>query len=227
MADSTDTADPKNSASGAVTLTTGLSAGAAALFLLLRLLAVSRWDWGTAFGVVDVVGFGDAVAIVFGTLFAEPIYTGILLVWLLPATAVGVFWPVQRQRQRALSDVLLLAAFTACTASLALTYREWWLPAGVVTVAAVLCAVRLLSRHGRVHRALVLALQGVRVASVLSVLMLAAFVTVPWTPLEHIRTDGEALDGYVLEVESGYLRVLTEPDRRLEIIPQNTVQSRE
>lgn len=44
MADSTDTADPKNSASGAVTLTTGLSAGAAALFLLLRLLAVSRWD---------------------------------------------------------------------------------------------------------------------------------------------------------------------------------------
>ena len=220
-----DTGEPEGR--GAVTLTAGLSAGAAALFLLLRLLAVSRWDWRTAFGVVDVVGFGDAVGIVFGTLFAEPVYTGILLVWLLPATALGVFWPVQRQRQRMLSDVLLLAAFTACTVSLALTYREWWLPAGAVAVAAVLCVARLLGRHGRVRRALVLALRGVRVASVFSMLMLAAIVTVPWTPLEQIRTDHGELDGYVLKVESGYLRVLTEPDRQLVTIPQGVVRSRQ
>lgn len=212
---------------GTVTLTAGLSAGAAALFLLLRLLAVSRWDWDTAFGVVDVVGFGDAVGIVFGTLFAEPDYTGILLVWLLPATALGVFWPVRRRRRWMTSDVLLLAAFVACAASLTLTYRQWWLPAGTVAVAAVLCAARLLGGHGRVRRALVLALRGVRVVTVLSALVLAAFVTVPWTPIEHIRTDHGELDGYVLKVESGYLRVLTEPDRQLETIPQNAVRSRE
>lgn len=49
----------------------GLSAGAAVLFLLLRVMAVSHWDWSTAFALADVVDFGDAVTIIFGTLFAE------------------------------------------------------------------------------------------------------------------------------------------------------------
>jgi hypothetical protein len=204
----------------------GLSAGAATLFLLLRLMAISHWNWHTAFAVADVVDFSDTIAIVFGTLFAQPVYTSILLMWLLPLTVIQLVWPIRNQRRHVLSNLMLLAAFAACTVALVATFNDWWLLVGATLVAVAFVAVRLVWRRGSARKGVVLALRSARIMAAVAALLLAAVVTTPWTPLEHIRTKSGAMDGYVMKVESGYLRVLTNHGRELKIVPRDEVISR-
>jgi len=67
----------------------GLSAtGVAGLFLLLRLFAITDYDWNAAFSVVGTLGLDDVVPMVIGTLMASPLLGGIALAVLLPEAVV-------------------------------------------------------------------------------------------------------------------------------------------
>lgn len=57
--------------------------GVAALFVVLRLFAVARYDWHTAFSVADTIQLDDAPTIVIGTLMADRWVSGGVLVVLL------------------------------------------------------------------------------------------------------------------------------------------------
>jgi hypothetical protein len=226
MADSDEAAIGESEETSDHRVGAGLSAGAAVLFLLLRLMAVSHWNWHTAFNVADVVDFSDAVSIVYGTLFAEPVYTSILVMWLLPLVAVRLIWPPQRPQISVPSSVMLLVAVLSCAVALVITYREWWLVLGAVLVGAALVAARLVWRHGVVHDGVVRVMRSTRITAAVGALILSAVVTVPWTPLEHVHTKSGVIDGYVMKVESGYLRVLTKNHRHLEIIARDDVTGR-
>src|SRR5699024_3155709 len=68
------------------------------IFLLLRRMAVTHWNWTTVFQIGDIINFNDAISIVFGTRFAEPMYTGLIIMVLLPLTILRVVWPMSSDR---------------------------------------------------------------------------------------------------------------------------------
>lgn len=226
VAGSTDTDGTESGSSGGATKTLSLGAGAAGLFLLLRVMAISHWDWHTAFAVADVMDFSDAISIIYGTLFAEPVYTGILVMWLLPLVAIRLTWPVSHPQFAVTSSVMLLAALGTCTVALVITFDEWWVLLGAMLIAAVLVGLRLAWRRGNIHRVTIQVLRTMPVTGSIGALILSSVVTAPWTPLEHIRTDAGVLDAYTIKVESGYLRVLTENRRHMKIIPRDQVKAR-
>ena len=49
---------------------TGLTAAVLVLFLLLRLLAVSDWNWDTAAEVLETINVDDSISIMFGLSLA-------------------------------------------------------------------------------------------------------------------------------------------------------------
>lgn len=204
----------------------GLSAGAAVLFLLLRMMAVARWDWNTAFQIADVVDFGDSLAIAFGTLFAQPLYSGILIMGLLPLVVLRLIFPVRKRTLGFIPDAMLLAVLLACTVTLIRSYGEWWLPAGSAVIAALLIGARLSPRRSVLRRAATTLLRSIGGIAVAGALALAGLVSSPWTPLEQIETDQGTIQGYVIKVESGYLRVLTDDPREMIILMGDDVISR-
>src|SRR5699024_4952957 len=64
------------------------------IFLLLRLMAVSHWNWKAVYQIDDIINFNDAISIVFGKLFADPMYSGLIIMVLLPLTILRVVWPM-------------------------------------------------------------------------------------------------------------------------------------
>src|SRR5699024_9408400 len=88
----------------------------AVIFLLLRLMAVSHWNWQTVFQIGDLINFNDAISIVFGTPFAEPMYTGLVIMVLLPLTTLRVVWPMSSDRPPVdlVVGILLLVAIFPC-----------------------------------------------------------------------------------------------------------------
>lgn len=200
----------------------------AAAVLLLRLMAVSHWNWHTAFDVADVVDFSDAISIVYGTLFAEPTYTSILVMLLLPLVVLRIVWPVSNPHPllSASASVMLLVAVLTCTIALVVTYDQWWLLVGSFAIAAMLVAGRIIWRRGGAHAIVMRILRSTAATAGVGGLLLAAAVTEPWTPREHIETDSQVVDGYTLKVEPGYLKVLTTKDRQVKIISNDEVKFR-
>lgn len=225
-ADTPARGETSQSDGGALGRGLGLSAGAAILFLLLRLMAVSGWDWDTAFRIADVVDFGDSIPIVFGTLFAQPLYTGILIMWLLPLTVLRLVFPLQGRRFGTVSDILLLAVLLACGISLTRSHHEWWLLVGAALIAAAMVSARLSPHGGAIRRGAIAVLGSIGPTAIAGALVLATVVSTPWTPLEIIETETETINGYVIKVESGYLRVLVDDPREMIIIMGNEVVSR-
>lgn len=145
--------------------------------------------------------------------------------WLFPLTAIRLVWPIH-DRGRILPNVLLLAACAVCMLALVITFREWWLPVGVLVVAAVAIVVRLAWRSGIGFRGVTFVMRSIGVTALAGVLLLAAVVTAPWVPKEHSRTDTEVITGYVLKAEPGFLKILTQDTRELAIVPAADVKSR-
>ena len=79
-ADASEQADGGSSKTGLVVDTT---AGAATLFLLLRVLAVSEWNWNTAAIVAESFNFSDILPVAPGTMFARPMLTGAIIAMIL------------------------------------------------------------------------------------------------------------------------------------------------
>lgn len=208
----------------------GTGAGLAVLFLLLRLLAVSDWDWRTATSIMAVTDVNDAVTIILGTVMADAAFTGVAVAVLLPLAALHVLWPIDEVGHHRLVEILLLAVTGAACLALTATFHFYWIPAAAALVAAAVVAARLFWKRGTGRRAVVFAFKQVWVIGTVVLLGLAVLVRTPWAPAETItvRTpDGpRVVHGYVISDDPGFLTVLTERDRTVETLTIADVESR-
>ncbi len=202
------------------------SAGVAAVFLLLRILAVSHWDWHTAFAVTHTVEFDDAIGIVFGTLMANAAFTSILLMGILPMAVLALVRPIDDVRSHP-ATLLFVLALLAAYVSLLISFGYWWLLAGSLLITAGLVVARYVWRRGIAHQVVQAVLHSVALIAVLGFLVLAGLVNTPWMPLERIETRSGELTGYVLVAEPGFVKVLTDDQRRFLILRDDEVISRE
>ncbi|MEV6063475.1 hypothetical protein AB0L62_26030 [Nocardia asteroides] len=206
----------------------GLSAtGLAGLFLLLRLFAITDYDWNAAFSVVGTIGIDDVAAMVIGTLMAAPDVGGFALAVLLPIAIVHQIRLGKPSWDSAgnLAWLITLALFTA---ALLWTYRMWWVPvvAGVLTMVLVLLYRK--GRKGREgYRIVHWVLRSSALIVTLAALILAAVVQNPWVSLERITTEDGVIEGYVMENPPGFLKVLLDEDREMIIVDTADVTHRE
>ena len=210
----------------------GVSAGLATMFLLLRLLAVAQWNWTDAAAIADSFDFSDAIPIVFGTLLADPGSTGVLIAFLLPIAVLHLLWPADRPgpgkrgHRRTPGSVVLVAALVACTVAWSVTFHSWWVLAGAVAIAAALIAIRILWKRGAAHRTVLRIIRSAGALVAAGALLLATLVDTPWMSRERLVLPEGPVEGYVLEVEPGFVKLLTD-ERDVRIIPTEDVASRE
>src|SRR5699024_3205357 len=197
------------------------------VFFLLRILAVSKWNWTTAAEVAATVDFSDAATILLGTVFAEPVFTGILIIALAPLLIVTLLWPPRTSRTTRVVVSLFLADIAALAASLTASLGEWWILLGALLATGALAAVRVLREHGLFHRAALKLLRSLGVLGVVGALVMAAGISTPWVALERIHTETGTIEGYVLETPSGFLKVLTHEPREVHTLISSTVTARQ
>lgn len=221
-AEDTDTTSPEGRKAG-------LGIGAAQVaawgfaFLLLRIFAVSGYDWDTAFLVSTTLGLDDGLALLFGSLMANYILTAVLLICVLPLLIAASVWGERQHRQAMLLLATLgIVALTALTGS----YGLWWLPAVTLTVLAAIVLIRRLPQGNQLRRGVSTVLARAGLMAGLATLIVAAFVQTPWVPEEKITTAEGTMTAYVLSVDSGYLNVIT-VDQTFAIILTKDVLARE
>ncbi len=124
-AEATEADEPESTGSGMRTGAVHVAAWGFA-FLLLRIFAVSGYDWDTAFLVSTTLGLDDGLALLFGSLMANYLLTAVLLICVLPLLIAASVWERPQHRQ-----AMLLLATLGIVALVALTgsYGLWWLPA--------------------------------------------------------------------------------------------------
>lgn len=175
-------------------------------FLVLRVFAVSGYDWDTAFLVSTTIGIEDGLTLVFGSFMAEHLVVELLLILVLPLLVGTYLWePDGRRPVVALPTAVGLVMLVALTVS----FRNWWLPVTVLAVAALLESVRRMPSTSSLGRALAAVMARIGLVAGTAVLVAAVLVQTPWVPREHIVTKDGTITGYVLSVDSGYLNVLT------------------
>ncbi len=226
----TDSADAAGTVGGAERRTAQRQVDAAAIagagvfaFLVLRIFAVSDFDWDTAFAVSTTLGLDDGLALVFGSLMAGHTLVAWLLVVVLPLLLADYLWGKRHHR-----PVLVITTGLGLLLTVAITvsFGSWWLPVGAGALLAVLALVRRLpARHLLRRASIALVVRAAQVAGV-AVLVAAALIETPWVPREHIETTDGPLTGYVLSVDSGYLNVLSD-DHEFVILLNSDVLSRE
>ncbi len=177
------------------------------VFLILRIFAVSGYDWNTAFAVSTTLRVSDGLALVFGSLMAGHVLVEILLVGVLPLLIATFLWSSSGHR----ATVLLATTLSAVTLiALTVSFQIWWLPIATAAVFVVFALTHRLSVKHWLRRVFSVAMASVGGVAAVAVLLVAAFVQTPWVPQEHIQTTDGMLIGYVLSVDSGYLNVLTQ-----------------
>lgn len=205
---------------------TGLSlTGAAVLFLMLRLFAITRYDWHTAFAIADTIQFDDAPTVIIGTLMADRLISGLALMLLLPVAVVHQSRLGLRDRGHD-GHIAWLITLVVATIALVLTYRAWWLLAGAVIIGALLTLALRTRERGTGRTAALWVMRRVGLLTVLAALVVAATVRTPWVPLERITTSGGVVEGYVLETPAGFLKVLRRDERAMVVIETAGVTSR-
>lgn len=202
----------------------GTTAGIATLFLLLRLLAVSEWDWNTAGAIADSLDFGDALPIAFGTLFARPELTGVLVALLLPFALLRALWPLSGYGTLSLSGVLAAIALVTVAVVWVRTFSSWWVVIGALVLGGILLAARLIWRRGVGRRIVLGVLRSAGVLAVVGLLGLAVAVDTPWMSKERIDAGEGAFEGWVLEVQPGFVKVLTEEREVLVVFTGDIVE---
>ncbi len=192
------------------------------VFLILRIFAVSGYDWETAFAVSTTLGLSDGLALLFGSLMAGHLLVTYLLIVILPLLLATYVWsPLGRRPVVLLATTLALVTLAALTVS----FEIWWLPVAVAVVFGFFALIRMLSPKNPVRRAFAKAMASVGWVSGVSLLLVAAFVQTPWVPQEQIETSKGPLTAYVLSVDSGYLNLLTQ-DHEFVIVNSGDVISR-
>lgn len=214
----------------------------AALFVVLRLFAVSGYDWHTAFAVLHTMDVDDSVSIVVGTLMADSFAAAAYLTLLTPIALLWMRMGLQtarRLRTQATAErlsarsglrsgALLLFSLVATLGAYVWTFHAWWLPLIALAATVLLFALAYGTKAGgRLQR--VALWTGRRLGMLITVgwLIAAATVKTPWVPLEHVELRGGVqLRGYVLRAEPGFLKLLTEREREFRILSDNDVTSR-
>lgn len=176
-------------------------------FLILRIFAVSEYNWETAFLVSTTLSLNDGLAILFGSLMAGHLLVAIFLVFLAPLLVAALVWEPKARRL-----VMLVAATVALVILVTITasFHTWWLPLAAVVVFVSFGLIRRLPRDNPIRQvwwAIVARASGVAAAAAL---VIAAFLTTPWVPHEVIETTDGTINGHVMSVDSGYLNVLTD-----------------
>lgn len=221
-ADEQNARSPESGSSARVGIGAAQVAAWGFAFLLLRVFAVSGYDWDTAFLVSTTLGLDDGLALVFGSLMANHLLTAILLTCVLPPLIAASLWGTGKHQQAmillAILGLLILGALTT-------SYHLWWLPMSSFAVLATLFLIRRLHPTNRLRRSVSAALARAGLMTGLATLLVAAFVQTPWVPQEQIRTTDGTVTGYVLSVDPGYLNVLTD-DHEFVILLSNDVLSR-
>lgn len=183
------------------------AAAAAFAFLILRIFAVSGYNWDTAFVVSTTIGLDDGLSLLFGSLMAGQLLVAVLLVFVLPLLLADLVWGPRGHRPVVvLSSALGLVTLVALTVS----FYHWWLPLSTLAALGVLALIRRLPAPHPLRRASVAVMvRAVWVAGV-AILLVAALTQTPWVPHEQIQTTDGTITGYVLSVDPGYLNVLTD-----------------
>lgn len=220
------TKTPVSPLPNAETAVAGIWVGVVSLILMLRLFAVSGWDWRVAASLVDSFSFDDALSIFMGTLFERPHITGFLVAVILPVVIARDYWLARTHsfKSRANNGAVALGLMAALYV-LVRTFHVWWTLWATVVLTILLVgasliwqkgvARNLLSRAGRHSGALVVAV----------LVYLAVTVDTPWITEEKIETEVSTYFGYVLEDNPGFLKVLTK-DRDVLILPDSDVVAR-
>ncbi|MGW6449648.1 hypothetical protein [Lentzea sp. NPDC055074] len=189
--------------------------GAAVLFVLLRLLAVSHYDWHTAFALLHTLELDDAPGLFLGTFMADDRISTVLLMIVTPATFFYYLRTRKDPERPHTTALLALIVLIALMVSHTLTYHRWWLALGAVAIGA---AMVLAIRNARwVLKWFAWILAG-------SALAVAAVVSTPWVPKERIN---DAQEVYVFETSPGFLKVLDAKDREFKILRTEDVWKRE
>ncbi|CAM3690206.1 MULTISPECIES: hypothetical protein [Tsukamurella] len=207
--------------------TLGTGASVAVLFVVLRLLVVSEWDWRVASRIMAVTDVNSALTIVLGTLMSDPEFTSALVMVLLPLSALRLVWRMQAKSPTSVWSALLVAVLASSCIALAITYGYYWVPIGSAVIAVVILALRHWFGDGRSARTADFAVREVGSIAAIAVLLLAAVERTPWSPAERIHTKTGIVQAHVLKVESGFLTALTESDREVLIINSADVLRRE
>ncbi|MDO5744561.1 MAG: hypothetical protein Q4P23_08825, partial [Micrococcaceae bacterium] len=192
------------------------------IWLILRIFAVSGYDWNTAFAVSTTLSPSDGLALLFGSLMAGHIVVAILLIVVLPLLIATYAWSPRGHR-----PMVMLATTLGVVTLVALTvsFREWWLPVASAAVFGVFALIHILSPKNPVRRVFMATMSRIGWVSGIAFVLVAAVVQTPWVPQERIETTDGTITAYVLSVDSGYLNILTE-DHKFEILISSDVISR-
>ncbi|PIF04962.1 MAG: hypothetical protein CSA63_00220 [Propionibacterium sp.] len=207
-------------------LGTGVVSGAV-LFILLRILAVAHWDWTVAGLIAESMHFHDAIGIVLGTLFWRADMTAVAVMVLTPVAAVSLIWRIKHRRPAQIAVVFALPLLVAATVSLTASQHMWWLPLGVVVLFVVLLLLWKYWGTEKGKRAFQRLLLATGALVAVWLFLFAVLIDTPWVGREHIEiTDRGVVDGYVLEVEPGFVKVLAEEPREISFVLPADIESR-
>ncbi|MEP7159703.1 MAG: hypothetical protein ABI746_01230 [Dermatophilaceae bacterium] len=191
-------------------------------FLILRIFAVSGYNWDTAFAVSTTIGLDDGLSLLFGSLMAGHLLVAMLLICVLPLLLAAFLWGPRGHRPVV---VLSIALAMVTLVALTVSFHSWWLPLSTFAALGAFALIRRLPPRHRLRRASMAAMVRVVWVAGAAVLFVAALIQTPWVPREQIQTIDGTITGYVLSVDSGYLNVLTD-DREFVILLSDHVLSR-
>lgn len=192
-------------------------------FLVVRLFAISGYDWDTAFLVSTTLGLEDGLRILFGSFMTARLVVAPLLVMLLPLLIAAFLWSPNGRRP----TVVLLGGLALSTlASLTLTYRAWWLLPATAAVLGLLALIHRRQSGAPLRRLLAATIERIGWVVAIAALVVALITQAPWVPREKIETTDGTITGYVMSIDPGYLNVLTD-DHDFVIVLTSDVISRD
>ena len=192
-------------------------------FLVVRLFAISGYNWDTAFLVSTTLGLEDGLRILFGSFMTARLVVAPLLVTLLPLLIAAFLWSPTARRP----TVVLLAGLALTTlTSLTLSYRAWWLLPATAAVFGVLVLIHRRQAGAPLRRLLAATIERIGWVVAIGALGVALATQTPWVPRERIETTNGRITGYVMSVDPGYLNVLTD-DHNFVIVLTSDVISRD
>ncbi|MFC7219199.1 hypothetical protein ACFQLX_13630 [Streptomyces polyrhachis] len=221
--DTSDGGQDRRPRAGAAHL--GVSAAVVALlFVILRLLAVTHYEWDVAFALSDSINFGDSLGVLIGTFLGETRWSMTLLAFLLPLLAAGHLRRL-RSGQWFIGHTLALIVLGCVFVAAVITFRAW--PALIVL--AVMSALQLLLRRTRLGLEVIRKLSArTGLLTMAAVLLMAGGSDTMWVPKERIelRHGQHELTGYVVSDTGAFVKVLTEDERRIEILSDDDIAKR-
>lgn len=204
----------------------GITTVTITLLIILRIFSLAQWDWEVAGTILATIDLSDIPSVIISTIYTEPLVSSIIVSVAGPLIVMFTIRDFRRHRRVSFGPVILIALLIAAGASLLITFRSWWMV--VVTVAVVGAGIAMLHPGAppTVRRVGNVIVSRAIVGCIVLELLAAAFSSTPWMERENIvLSSGEVVHGYVLEVESGFVKVLDE-DRQVRVIISGDIASR-